>query len=186
MTHYLKALSLALCVFALVLTGCRDAESGANADLVRQIDAVDAALEAGDTEKLIELSTPDALLDAMVTTDPSLSAMEADEAKEMVRSMAAMAMAMVEIEDHDIDSSKITYFTTPSGAEAARIPTSMTMTAMGQRIISAGDMIAIRRDGEWILLNPSDEQTIAMMRSAFPELEGVEIEPASMVMSDQG
>lgn len=183
MPTFLKSLAVAMAVFALALGGCRgDAGDSTQAELVAQLEAVDAALEAGDTEKLVDLSTPDALIEAMVKSDPTMANMEVGQAREMIRGMASAAMAMVEIDDHEIGTDRIEYFTTPSGAEAARIPMSMTMSAMGQKIVSSGDMIALRKDGEWIVISASDANSIAMMRKAFPELEGVEIEAASMDM----
>ena len=175
---------MALAALALVLGGCKD-KAGVKADadhagLYALIAEADAAIAADDMEKLFRISTPDPMMDAMLEAGGATTAEQKAAMREQMEALILPMFESIDITAHDVDTDNINFVTTASGAEIAYVPMSMTMNMGGMEIGTTGQYIGIQREGEWFLLTPSDAQSIAMMKAAFPELEGQDIQPNTM------
>ena len=82
---------------------------------------------------------------------------------------------------YDLDNLSIE--TTSSGLSYAIVPTDTAFSFAGSSTTSTGSTVAVFDDGKWYLLNPQDAETIGWIKTAYPSLADVALEPVLMEIS---
>jgi hypothetical protein len=167
------------------VTACTDAQTAPVVDAPAQPDKAallqviadnDAAMESGDWNRIIDLTMPIQLLQALSASEGMGDDITVDEVRaELVQGIELM-MNAAEITRYDMDSSGPVK-TTAAGRAYMLMPIVMEMQFNGPPLRSTGEMLALADDGQWFLVNPADKETIDIIRSAYPDFEDIEIAP---------
>ncbi len=184
----LIAISTAVLVLISPLLGCTQDSSGApgvqsaanselqqgKAALLEQIAEYDEAMFAGDYAKTVRLGMPPHLL-AVLAESEGIPADKANELLPALEREIETVMSRVTITKYEMDKEDVPVLTTNTGREYALIPTRMEMKIESQNIHSTGHTLALVDEGRWFLLNPADAESVALFKTAFPDLEPITI-----------
>ena len=180
----LKHVSGVLLGFSLVLGSCGNAgetsgsaitQGSETVQLLTMLDALQIAMDAGDTDRIFELTSTSAMREEMLNrggiTDPAKRA----EALKQGEALGKATLANATYSRHIMDTDNIRYETSKGGGPVAFIPVTLTLEISGIKLDSVGHYIGIYRDGEWLLTTPTDKNALGVIRSAFPELDGLDV-----------
>ena len=105
------------------------------------------------------------------------SAVRSSEVTAAVKQEIEGAFAMIQSFDYTMDLSNLKLESSPTGRTYALAPTVVDMKLGDMKMRSKGVTLAMMDEGQWYLLNPSDEATIGLIKETFPDLAAVTIKP---------
>ncbi len=147
--------------------------------LTLQLKEMQAAIKSGDADRIVDALAPPAMRRA---TGLALG-MKEDQLPIFDAQLVAVTrstLGQARYDDFSIDYAAIDYKTSSKGVSYAYVPASMTLGLMDKTFHNWGNYIALVKDGTWLVLSPSDAQTVQMLKVAFPELKDIPITPMKL------
>lgn len=107
---------------------------------------------------------------------------DVDTLRGVMADLTKASMALVKIEDFDMDFSAAATHELPNGEPYALIPME-TVTGSGltdNKMVVRGDTLAMLDSDNWYLVRVSEAQQIAILRQVYPEFASVEFSSETM------
>jgi hypothetical protein len=149
------------------------------AALTLQLEKMQAALQGDDVDLIVQALAPPAMRRAsglgLGLTEAQLPAFD----KHLI-AMTKQTLSQATIGEFSIDYAAIDYNKSDRGVSYAYVPYSMTMNVMAKDFLSSGKYIALVKDEEWVVLSPTDANTVRLLKMAFPELRDISITPTKL------
>jgi len=147
--------------------------------LIIELQNMQAALKSGDEGRMIDALAPQKM---RLATGRAMGVSKKDLPKfeKQFIDVTKNVLRQAEFEGLNFDFDRIAHTQTATTAPLALIPTEMVITIEGNKLRSSGQYLGIRRSGEWIILTPSDEDTVKNLKKAFLELRDGTLTPMKM------
>ena len=166
--------------YAQQSTSAVNATSGATQQaLTLQLKEMQVAIKSGDADRIVDAIAPPAMRRAagigLGLSEEQLPSFDAQ-----LVSMTKTTLGQARYDEFIIDYDAIEYKTSSTGVSYANVPVSMTLGLFGQTFHNWGDYFALVKDGRWLVLSPSDANTVQMLKVAFPEIKDISITPMKL------